>query len=109
MKLCRYDEGQAGIVHDGKVYPIGETLVAAGHIQAGYTMPQLIDALANRPEIADLLRQHGAVPTQPAVADDEALIVACRNGDRAAIQEHIRRHPAQDDSEVSDRFLTLLR
>jgi ankyrin repeat protein len=50
--------------------------------------------LANRTEIATLLLRHGATPTQPAIADDEAFAIACRNGDRAAVTDHVRRHAA---------------
>jgi 2-keto-4-pentenoate hydratase/2-oxohepta-3-ene-1,7-dioic acid hydratase in catechol pathway len=50
MKICHYNENEAGAVADGRVYPIGEALVRAGHLRRGYTMREVIDALANRTE-----------------------------------------------------------
>jgi len=47
MKICHYNSNQAGAVVDDKVYPIGEALVKAGHVRQGYTMLEVIDALAN--------------------------------------------------------------
>ena len=38
MKLCQYDEHQAGAVRGDRVFPIGAALVAAGHLRRGYTM-----------------------------------------------------------------------
>ena len=53
MKICRYNNGEAGAVVGSQVYPIGEALVRAGHVRSGYTMPEVIDALANRPGAMD--------------------------------------------------------
>ena len=47
MKICHYNSNQAGAVVDDKVYPIGDALVKAGHVRSGYTMLEVIDALAN--------------------------------------------------------------
>ena len=47
MKICHYDSNQAGAVVDDKVYPIGEALVKAGRVRQGYTMLEVLDALAN--------------------------------------------------------------
>jgi 2-keto-4-pentenoate hydratase/2-oxohepta-3-ene-1,7-dioic acid hydratase in catechol pathway len=47
MKICHYNSNQAGVVVGDKVYPIGDALVKAGHVRSGYTMVEIIDALAN--------------------------------------------------------------
>jgi 2-keto-4-pentenoate hydratase/2-oxohepta-3-ene-1,7-dioic acid hydratase in catechol pathway len=49
MKICHYNSNQAGVVDGDKVYPIGEALVKAGHVRNGYTMQEVIEALANQP------------------------------------------------------------
>ncbi len=49
MKICHYNSNQAGAVVGDKVYPIGEALVKAGHLRSGYTMLEVIAALANQP------------------------------------------------------------
>jgi 2-keto-4-pentenoate hydratase/2-oxohepta-3-ene-1,7-dioic acid hydratase in catechol pathway len=49
MKICHYNSNQAGVVVGDKVFPIGDALVQAGHVRSGYTMLEVIDALANNP------------------------------------------------------------
>jgi 2-keto-4-pentenoate hydratase/2-oxohepta-3-ene-1,7-dioic acid hydratase in catechol pathway len=56
MKLCQYDEHQAGAVRGDRVFPVGAALVAAGHLRQGYTMQEVVEALANRPEAMDCAR-----------------------------------------------------
>ncbi|HEX9444006.1 MAG TPA: fumarylacetoacetate hydrolase family protein, partial [Candidatus Binatia bacterium] len=56
MKICHYNSNQAGVVEGDKVYPIGPALVKAGHVRDGYTMVEVIDALANRPGAIDVAR-----------------------------------------------------
>ena len=53
MKIGHYNEHEAGIVVRERVYPIGAALVAAGHVRPGYTMREVIDALANQPSSMD--------------------------------------------------------
>ena len=48
MKICHYNSNQAGAVIGDKVYPLGEALVKAGHLNSGYTMLEVIDVLANQ-------------------------------------------------------------
>src|SRR4051812_27789779 len=50
MKICHYDANQAGAIQDGRVHPIGDALVGAGHVRAGYTMREVIEALARGAE-----------------------------------------------------------
>ncbi len=49
MKICHYDSNQAGVVVGAAIYPIGDALIKAGHLRSGYTMLEVIDALANQP------------------------------------------------------------
>jgi 2-keto-4-pentenoate hydratase/2-oxohepta-3-ene-1,7-dioic acid hydratase in catechol pathway len=53
LKIGHYNEHEAGVVVQERVYPIGAALVAAGHVRPGYTMREVIDALANRPSSLD--------------------------------------------------------
>ena len=57
MKLCQYDEHQAGAVRGERVFPVGAALVAAGHLRQGYTMQEVIEALANRPQAMQRARE----------------------------------------------------
>ena len=56
MKICHYGEHEAGVVHGERVFPIGAALVAAGHLRPGYTMREVIEALANLPEAMQCAR-----------------------------------------------------
>ncbi len=66
MRICHYNSSQAGAVVGDKVYPIGEALVRAGHVRSGYTMLEIIDALANQPAamqcVQDPLKSGSPVP-----------------------------------------------
>jgi 2-keto-4-pentenoate hydratase/2-oxohepta-3-ene-1,7-dioic acid hydratase in catechol pathway len=50
MKICHYNANEAGAIRDGRVYPIGDALVRAGHVRSGYTMREVIAALADSAE-----------------------------------------------------------
>jgi hypothetical protein len=62
MKICHYNANQAGVVVDDKVYPIGDALIKAGLARSGYTMLEIIDALANNPAAMQCARgaAHGS-------------------------------------------------
>jgi 2-keto-4-pentenoate hydratase/2-oxohepta-3-ene-1,7-dioic acid hydratase in catechol pathway len=47
MKVCHYNNHQAGVVVGNKVINIGDSLIQAGLARQGYTMLEIIDALAN--------------------------------------------------------------
>jgi 2-keto-4-pentenoate hydratase/2-oxohepta-3-ene-1,7-dioic acid hydratase in catechol pathway len=57
MRICHYNEHEAGAVEGERVYPIGATLVGAGHLRQGYTMQEVIEALANNAEAMQCVRQ----------------------------------------------------
>jgi len=57
MKICHYNEHEAGVVEGERVHPVGATLVAAGHVRQGYTMQEVIDVLANEPAAMQCARQ----------------------------------------------------
>ena len=49
MRICHYNDNQAGAVVGDRVHPLGDTLIKAGHLKAGYTMLDVIERLANEP------------------------------------------------------------
>jgi len=57
MKLCQYDEHQAGAVRGDRVFPVGAAHVAAGHLRQGYSTQEVVEALANRPEAMQCARE----------------------------------------------------
>src|SRR5262245_36012715 len=66
MKICHYGADEAGAVSGERVHPIGRALVRAGHLRSGYTMLEVVDALANRPAAMrcaqDALRAGDSLP-----------------------------------------------
>ena len=56
MKICHYDSNQAGVVVGNKVINIGNSLIKAGLARQGYTMLEIIDALANNPAAMQIAR-----------------------------------------------------
>ena len=57
MKICHYNEQEAGAIVGERVYPIGASLVAAGHLRQRYTMQEVIEALANHSDAMKCARQ----------------------------------------------------
>jgi 2-keto-4-pentenoate hydratase/2-oxohepta-3-ene-1,7-dioic acid hydratase in catechol pathway len=47
MKICHYNDDQAGVVDGDRVHPLGDTLIQAGHLKPGYTMLEVVERLAN--------------------------------------------------------------
>jgi 2-keto-4-pentenoate hydratase/2-oxohepta-3-ene-1,7-dioic acid hydratase in catechol pathway len=56
MKICHYNNNQAGVVVGDKVFDIGDALIKAGLARQGYTMLEIIDALANNPAAMQIAR-----------------------------------------------------
>jgi 2-keto-4-pentenoate hydratase/2-oxohepta-3-ene-1,7-dioic acid hydratase in catechol pathway len=56
MKICHYDNNQAGIIVENKVYNVGDALIKAGLARHGYTMLEIIDALANNSKAMQIAR-----------------------------------------------------
>jgi 2-keto-4-pentenoate hydratase/2-oxohepta-3-ene-1,7-dioic acid hydratase in catechol pathway len=56
MKICHYDNNQAGVVVGDQVFNFGDALIKAGLARQGYTMLEIIDALANNPKAMDIAR-----------------------------------------------------
>jgi 2-keto-4-pentenoate hydratase/2-oxohepta-3-ene-1,7-dioic acid hydratase in catechol pathway len=56
MKICHYNNNQAGVVAGEKVINIGDNLIKAGLARRGYTMLEIIDALVNNPAAMQIAR-----------------------------------------------------
>jgi len=57
MKICHYDNNQAGVIVEDRVYNIGDALIKAGLARNGYTMLEIIDALANNSTAMQVTRE----------------------------------------------------
>jgi 2-keto-4-pentenoate hydratase/2-oxohepta-3-ene-1,7-dioic acid hydratase in catechol pathway len=56
MKICHYNNNQAGVVAGEKVINIGDNLIKAGLARRGYTMLEIIDVLVNNPAAMQIAR-----------------------------------------------------
>ena len=56
MKVCHYNNNQAGVAVGDKVINFGDALIKAGLARQGYTMLEIIDALANNPAAMQIAR-----------------------------------------------------
>jgi 2-keto-4-pentenoate hydratase/2-oxohepta-3-ene-1,7-dioic acid hydratase in catechol pathway len=65
MKICHYNNNQAGIVVGDQVFDFGAALIKAGLARQGHTMLEIIDALANHSQALDIARD--ASKSGPAV------------------------------------------
>lgn len=57
MKICQYNDHEAGLVAGDRVHPIGPALISEGLARKGYTMQEIIDALANQPAAMAVARK----------------------------------------------------
>jgi 2-keto-4-pentenoate hydratase/2-oxohepta-3-ene-1,7-dioic acid hydratase in catechol pathway len=73
MKLCHYNNNQAGVVVGDQVYPVGEALVRAGHLRNGYTMLDVVTALAGNPAAMSVARSHDKAGAPVALASVKLL------------------------------------
>src|SRR5829696_5096390 len=56
MKICHYNNNQAGVVVGDKVINFGDAMIKAGLARQGYTMVEIIDALANNSAAMQIVR-----------------------------------------------------
>ena len=95
MKICHYNNNQAGVVEGDKVYPIGDALIKAGLARNGYTMLEIIDALANIPAALQIARE--APQSGPSVALSSVKLLApiANPGSLWAAAANYRAHQAE--------------
>lgn len=56
MRICHYNNKQAGVIVGDQVYNIGDALIKAGLARQGYTMLEIVDALVNNPAAMQIAR-----------------------------------------------------
>ncbi|OGA21685.1 MAG: hypothetical protein A3I01_05460 [Betaproteobacteria bacterium RIFCSPLOWO2_02_FULL_65_24] len=109
MKICHYNDQQAGVVDGAEVYPIGDALVKAGHVRSGYTMLAVVEALANDAAAMQLARQYrkagpalplGSVKLLAPITNPRSIWAAAANY-RAHQAEMIERVGTYDRSGMS--------
>ncbi|NIO10628.1 MAG: FAA hydrolase family protein [Deltaproteobacteria bacterium] len=109
MKFCHYNNNLAGAVVGDQVYPIGDALLKAGHVRDRYTMPEVIEALANDSKamdcVQDAVKSGPAIPLNsvkllPPVTNPPSLWAAAANY-KAHQAEMVGRVGASDRSQLS--------
>ena len=95
MKICHYNANQAGAVVGDKVYNIGDALVKANHVRAGYTMLEVIDALANNPAAMNVAREAGSSGASVALSSVKLLAPITNPGSLWAAASNYRAHQAE--------------
>lgn len=108
MKICRYNEGLAGLIEGEAVYPLADVLTTVGAVRAGASMAEVIEALANHPAAQDALavaRRGEAVPLSSvrllAPIDNPPAIWAGAANYRSHQTEMTERVGAYDRSKLS--------
>jgi len=101
MKICHYNSSQAGVVVDDKVYPIGDALVKAGHVRNGYTMLEVIDALANNPAAMQCARDAAKSGSSLPLSSVKLLAPITNPGSLWAAAANYRAHQQEMRARVS--------
>jgi hypothetical protein len=114
MKICHYNNNQAGVIVGDKVYPIGDALIKAGLARNGYTMLEIIDALANNPAAiecaSDAAKGSASIPLSSVkllapITNPGSLWAAAANY-RAHQAEMITRAGHQDQGRINGGVLS---
>lgn len=108
MKICRYNDGRAGLIEGDVVYPLSEALASAGVTRQGASMSEIIDALANNPEAEaaiDIARRGESLPLSEvkllAPTDNPPAIWAAAANYRSHQTEMTGRVQAYDRSKLT--------
>ena len=109
MKICHYNANEAGALAGDRIYPIGDALTRAGHLRQGYTMREVIEALANDAEALRCAREAvGAGPGVPLASAkllapilDPTSIWAAASNYKAHAEEMRRKGGSSDRSEYT--------
>jgi 2-keto-4-pentenoate hydratase/2-oxohepta-3-ene-1,7-dioic acid hydratase in catechol pathway len=95
MKICHYNNNQAGVVEGDKVYNIGDALIKAGLARQGYTMLEIIDALANNPAALQIARDASQRGGSVALGSVKLLAPITNPGSLWAAAANYRAHQAE--------------
>jgi 2-keto-4-pentenoate hydratase/2-oxohepta-3-ene-1,7-dioic acid hydratase in catechol pathway len=95
MKICHYNNNQAGVVVGDKVYPIGDALVKAGYARDGYTMVEIIDVLTNNPAAMQIARDAAQGGGAVALSSVKLLAPITNPGSLWAAAANYRAHQAE--------------
>lgn len=95
MKICHYNANQAGAVVGDKVYNIGDALVKANHVRAGYTMQEVIDALSNKAGAMTVAREAAASGATLPLASVKLLAPITNPGSLWAAAANYKAHQAE--------------
>ena len=92
MRICHYNNNQAGVVEGDKVFNIGDALIKAGLARRGYTMLEIIDALANQPGALQIAREASRSGTSLALNSVKLLAPITNPGSLWAAAANYRAH-----------------
>src|SRR3972149_2152659 len=95
MKICHYNNNQAGVVVGDQVYDIGDALIKAGLARQGYTMLEIIDALANNPAALQIARDASQRGGSMALSSVKLLAPITNPGSLWAAAANYRAHQAE--------------
>ena len=95
MKICHYNNNQAGVVVGDQVFNIGDALIKAGLARQGYTMLEIIDALANNPKAMDIARDVSKSGTSVALSSTKLLAPIQNPGSLWAAAANYYAHRAE--------------
>ena len=92
MKICHYNNNQAGVVVGDKVFNIGDALIKAGLARQSYSMLEIIDALANDAAAMQIVRGASQGAAGVALASVKLLAPITNPGSLWAAAANYRAH-----------------
>lgn len=95
MKICHYNDNQAGVVEGDKVYNFGDGLIKAGLARQGYTMLEIVDALANHSAALQIAKEAPRNATALPLGSVKLLAPITNPGSLWAAAANYRAHQAE--------------
>jgi 2-keto-4-pentenoate hydratase/2-oxohepta-3-ene-1,7-dioic acid hydratase in catechol pathway len=95
MKICHYNNNQAGVVDGDRVYNIGDPLTKAGLARNGYTMLEIIDVLANNPAAMQIAKDAAHGPNSVPLSSVRLLAPITNPGSLWAAAANYHAHRAE--------------
>lgn len=95
MKICHFNRNEAGVVEGDKVYPIGDALVKGKFVRDGYTMVDVVTALANERGAMEIARNAAKTAAPVPLASAKLLAPITNPPSLWAAAANYRAHQAE--------------
>jgi len=106
MKICHYNENQAGIIEADQVYPLGDALKKAAILRDRYTVVEVVEALIDNPAAMQIARDARGIGAPVALTSVKLLAPITNPPSIWAAAANYRAHQSEMINRVGSRQRT---